>query len=204
MISGNLRVNRNAKISENEMYLPQVVCFCDIPIQDLAVHMRKYSSFGVGFAKDFVVMAGGSPVYYIPRDGAARSAWSHPPELANRWHEARSPEEVQAVLAARTKGSYFEWMMSEYEKLQVSLMESEAGWELARFLDFNIFSFIIFFDHRLPDHDGENFYFEREWRIIGNLPFQLDDVRRVIIPEDFAKRFRLDAPNYYGQLTLVW
>ncbi len=203
MIRGNLQININAKISENEMYQPQIVCFCDIPIQDLAIHMRKYSSFGIGFVKDFIVKAGGSPVYYIPRDGAVLSAWSHPPELADKWHEADGPEEDQAALHARTKGRYADWMTREYEKRRGLLRESDIGKELDRFFAFDIFSFMKFFDHRLPDDHEDNHYFEREWRITGNLRFQLDDVRRVIIPEDFEKRFRLDAPDYDGQLTLV-
>jgi hypothetical protein len=29
--SGNITINLDASISNNEMYVPQVVCFCDIP-----------------------------------------------------------------------------------------------------------------------------------------------------------------------------
>jgi hypothetical protein len=42
-----------------------VVCFCDIPITDLEIHMRKYSRFGLSFLKPFLVEKGANPVLYI-------------------------------------------------------------------------------------------------------------------------------------------
>ena len=65
-ISGNLLVNRNALLSRNDMYAPEVICFCDIPLDDSSIHVRKYSGFGVAFPRSFIVQAGGSPVRYIP------------------------------------------------------------------------------------------------------------------------------------------
>ena len=55
-IRGNLTVKPSAKISKNEMYSPQIVCFCDIPIEDLSIHIKKYSRFGISFSKDFIIM----------------------------------------------------------------------------------------------------------------------------------------------------
>jgi hypothetical protein len=71
------------------------------------------------------------------------------------------------------------------------------------FLDYNIFSFLKVFDDSLPDEDPENFYMEREWRMLGNLRFAMDDVYRVILPQSFAKRLRKDVPTYTGQVTFV-
>jgi hypothetical protein len=42
---------------------------------------------------------------------------------------------------------------------------------------------------------------EREWRVIGDVKFALEDVHRVFMPERYAERFREDLPNYIGQLT---
>ena len=128
------------------------------------------------------------------------------------WGRAKSPDDVQAVLDSFTKAVYFDWMVEKYQRIvdalarltEVSdeLKEVELT-EFIRFLDFQVFSYLKFFDHRLPDQHAENFYFEREWRIVGNLHFNLDDVERVILPQEYAKRFRLDCPDYYGQLTFV-
>ena len=34
---------------DTEAWDPQVVCFCDIPVTDLEIHMKKYSRFGLSF-----------------------------------------------------------------------------------------------------------------------------------------------------------
>jgi hypothetical protein len=36
---------------------------------------------------------------------------------------------------------------------------------------------------------------EREWRIVGNLQFQLSDVQRVIVPASFETRLCRDVPE---------
>jgi Putative abortive phage resistance protein AbiGi, antitoxin len=52
----------------DEMYLHQVVCFCDIPITDLEIHMRKYSRFGLSFLKPFLTKKGANPVLYMAKN----------------------------------------------------------------------------------------------------------------------------------------
>jgi len=55
------------KLSDNMMYLPSMVCFCDIPVADLGLHVSKYGRFGLAFSKDFLVPKGASPVFYIAK-----------------------------------------------------------------------------------------------------------------------------------------
>ena len=64
----------SAKISQNKMYLPQMVCFSDIPVEDLTLHVKKYSRFGISFNKDFVVKQGGVPVHYIPAQSHVKAS----------------------------------------------------------------------------------------------------------------------------------
>jgi len=201
-IAGNLTVNTQARISQNEMYAPQVVCLCDIPVQDLAIHIEKYSPFGLSFSKDFIARNGGAPVFYVPCEAVVQSADSLPPKLAESQH--------QVLLDSGSRASYFDRMIQEYHKVFRQLMRMrkmasvpDGLREFQRFLNFCIFSYLKFFDHRLPDDDPGNFYFEREWRIVGNLKFSMDDVRRVILLEEYAKRFRQEFPDYYGQLTFA-
>ena len=77
------------------------------------------------------------------------------------------------------------------------------GFDVQFFLDYNVFSFLKVFDGSLPDDDPENFYMEREWRVLDNSQFAIDQVHRVIIPQTFAQRFRKDVHAYSGQVTLV-
>src|SRR5215207_10047622 len=49
----------------------QVVCFCDIPVTDLNLHMNKYSRFGLSFLKPFLISKGASPVMYVANNSRA-------------------------------------------------------------------------------------------------------------------------------------
>ena len=64
-------------------------------------------------------------------------------------------------------------------------------------------SYVKAFDARRSDEDPENFYMEREWRMLGNLNFALGDVYRVLLPEDYAPHLRADIPEYVGQVIYV-
>jgi hypothetical protein len=203
-VIGNLEIRDDAKLSNNTMYAPQAVCFCDIPFEHLAIHMSKYSQFGISFHKDFIAQSGGSPVFYVARKARVKTARSHPPELIPKWRAAHTTDEVESFLGTQTKDVYFDWIILEYRKLrEQSKTIPDIDREMFRFFDFHVFSQMVFFDHQLPDHHSENFYFEREWRIIGNLTFSINDVIRIILPERFSRRLREDCPDYYGQVSFT-
>lgn len=75
--------------------------------------------------------------------------------------------------------------------------------ELLHFFEFRLFSYIKFFDESLKDDDPGNFYMEREWRVVGNVQFDLSEVRLVIIPSSYAVRFHAEVPDFHGQITFV-
>lgn len=62
-------------------------------------------------------------------------------------------------------------------------------------------SFCVPFDSTKDDADQENYYMEREWRVIGDVKFGLEGVCRVILPRPYARRLRSDVPDYAGQIT---
>jgi hypothetical protein len=213
--SGNLSVKFDAKISKNEMFNPEVVCFCDIPYADLPLHMKKYSHFGIAFKKEFIVGHGGSPVYYIPIISKIRiSKQTTFSGIAAIINSGGTPEiEFDTI----TLGDHFDAMLKEYQSLMLmcqSLVSKTTTslaiatdlsrlTELDMFLSFRVFSYIKFFDPTLADDHQDNFYFEREWRVVGNVEFSLEDVVRIIIPKEFAERFRDDFPKYYGELIFA-
>lgn len=217
-VSGNLEIIVGARISNNEMYNAQVVCFCDIPVHDLDIHVRKYSRFGLAFLKTFLAPKGANPVFYIAKNSAVgvlpgRDDAQRLLAAINR-RLAGGPESLVDMIP---RSDFFDMMIGEYHDLFGRLdrlivqhhgdpgvpEDSLRLMDLQRFFGFQVFSFVKFFDDAKSDEDPENFYMEREWRIIGNLKFNLGDVRRVLLPETYARRLRDDVPSYVGQITFV-
>jgi hypothetical protein len=195
-IFGNLNINPSAKISNNEMYNPECVCFCDIPITDIDIHTRKYSRFGISFLKEFLTSQGANPVFYITNNSNI----------------------FQYMASGTNLGDHLDTSMKEYHDFVVFLHESVTSHEskdpwreevknkfknVANFLDFIIFSYLKCFDNTLSEDNEKNYYMEREWRIICNLKFALKDVHRVILPKEYSQRFRAEMPIYSGQVTFT-
>src|SRR5215216_2477466 len=53
--------SRTPDVDNTEAAYSQVICFCDIPVTDLEIHMTKYSRFGLSFLKPFLVDKGLTP-----------------------------------------------------------------------------------------------------------------------------------------------
>jgi len=167
-MSGNLPIDPGAQLTSDRMFIPQVVCFCDIPIDDLPFHMSKYSRFGLAFQKKFIISKDGSPVRYVP---------------------------LACITSFEKLIGYYNTLI---ERPSTSNWQHDLYFSLAR----HVFSFIKFFDSSLPDDHPDNFYFEREWRVFGNIDFALNDVCRVHVPEEFEDTFRTQLPDYHGQLCV--
>jgi hypothetical protein len=189
-------VNTKGRISLNEMYKPTVVCFCDIPVTDIHIHMSKYSRFGLSFLKRFLISKGANPVFYV----AKNSVVGNP----TQGHSARAEEFDKVMDTYQSLFSLVTNALSRIEgKGRTPQNVTDMFVRVHLFLTYNVFSFLQAFDDSLPDEDPGNFYMEREWRMLGNLRFAMDDVYRVILPQSFAERFRKDVPTYNGQVTFV-
>lgn len=183
--------------NDTDAMFAQVVCFCDIPVTDLQIHMNKYSRFGLSFLKPFLVNKGANPVMYVA-DNSPGMAFSlplfeHDPDLSKKlWSRRKIFETSWQVLQELGNMSpgrdynrdYFDHMLS-----------------MQYFLSSFVFSFVKYFDDSTSDEDPANVYMEREWRVLGDVSFTLSDVHRVFMPHRYAERFRAGLPNYIGQLT---
>jgi len=197
----------------DEMFRHQVVCFCDIPVTDLEIHMSKYSRFGLSFLKPFLIEKGANPVLYIARNSKSVPIGMNTKELVGReslFQEniVRCEELLDELMwsnlsrlsqAAKVSERPPEMSVEEWEWLRPFIWQRVQG--LKNFLDSYLFSFIKYFDDTTSDEDPANVYMEREWRVMGNVNFALSDVHRVFLPKEFAERFRTDLPQYTGQLT---
>jgi hypothetical protein len=213
-VSGNLRIEDESLISENAMYSPDAVCFCDIPRHDLWFHAQKYGRCGLSFKKQFLVGKGASPVFYI----AKNSSVSMPADLSDnsRMEDAsrRIPVEgAAALMDVETRGAAFDkqalLIRQLLEDLQVAALKAEMFSEasrfthIARFQYFQVFAFMKFFDASKPEDDPENYYMEREWRVLGNLQFSLADVACVMIPGAYCRRLRDELADNCGEVVFI-
>lgn len=212
-ISGNLSVNTSSQMSSNEMYSPQIVCF-DIPIADLGIHVAKYSPLALSFSKDFIVQQGGCPVFYLPKQASVHVQKELSPEEEMRLLQEGGADALDENIG---KGQYFDRMTDEYRALmqmfRSMIMQNKQSlgvpeehrrlMKLESFINFHIFSYIKFFDHSCEDDQDDNYYLEREWRVIGNVKFDLNDIETVFMPKRYSQRFRADCPSYESQIIFI-
>jgi hypothetical protein len=183
VVKGSVLVGgtHSPNVDDTEAAFWQGICFCDIPVTGLEIHMNKYSRFGLSFLKPFLVGKGANPVLYVAKNSQA---------LSFGLPGSHSGDEL--------------WPRRDVFKGNIQLFEDYRGKlpnTLRYFLDMLVFAFIKYFDDSTSDEDEANVYMEREWRVLADVNFTLADVHRVFMPERYAERFRADLPNYTGQLT---
>ncbi len=141
-VSGNLNINTSTNFSDNEMYNPQMTCFADIPIEDLSLHMDKYSTFGLSFSKEFISNAGGTPVQYIATKAKVKRQIIKKDSYEYLEEDINKSEYYDEMI------SKFHFLFKEFNDLAgssnklpgVSQLEKEIKY-LEKFFNFHIFSF---------------------------------------------------------------
>ena len=193
------------------------VCFCDIPDDELNLHTKKYSKFGLGFKREFLVSLGTRPVTYVPKcnsmyEAAGDSILGGTPEKyfasANRIGTFY-PVFFEAVncMKYNTLSLYRDGLANGTVPKELSKLIEDAIPEILtesgiHQLSFALVNFVAttcayvkIFDSELPENSPENFYMEREWRCLQNVEFTLDDIVNVYMPESeimseiFIKQF---------------
>ena len=111
----------------------KAVCLTECPWTSLITHTQQYSSYGIGFKKEFVFSKGGGPVYYVRADMFNNQKWDPTvlPFVTPFW-----PEYVPVALKATIKMTKCDYT-------------HEREWRVAGDLDFgyNDIAFVV-----LPDY----------------------------------------------------
>lgn len=174
------------------------VCFCDIPISNLSLHMSKYSKFGIGLKKQDLCRKGVRPVWYIPKDAPSTI-------VSSEMIETRFPAELLKILKSTstiidklTEGTDIADqpnVLSKDEEIQKCLQALHSG---HFFLLAEILWYFKFYDSSLPEEDINNFYYEREWRKVNsNLSFTQEKLDCVIVPsKSFRQELIYEFPQY--------
>lgn len=180
------------RLAAEEMLVPTVTCYCDIPYDQLHPHLAKYGSFGLSFSRHFLTKSGCRPVTYVPyRPDDWRGVFTGHTLLKelestfwgiheqSRQHAASNTEKKKSVtLEARPK------------TLIEALQKAEHT------LALRVLAFVKPFDSTLDDENPQYYYSEREWRKLGNLVFEAGDIQRVVVHHSFFDRARAELPEY--------
>jgi hypothetical protein len=209
-----LRISTSSKVSDNTMYCPDMICFCDIPVGDLSIHVGKYSKFGLSFSKDFISSLGGSPVFYIPKTKKVCHLSEYDNISMTEYFDTMTMHlyNLFQLLLCSVPRQYYGHQIPPLNPNDTNAPKNldellnrypAVITRLNWFLNYSIFSYLKFFKCDLTEEDKENYYFEREWRVLGEISFNLENVKRILLPEEYAKQFHYDFPGFYGQTTFV-
>jgi len=179
---GNMKVRWPCELRKGELVVPEMVCFCDIPLKYLGIHMSKYGRFGLAFNKAFMRnKCGCNPVYYVGGDS---------PCTDHRY--LLGDPQRETTWGAFLQKAFDEWYPQICERVPSQLERFE------NLLLWYVFGHLKFFDSTLSMNDPNNYYMEREWRLIGSMTFDLSDVARVILPSAYVSAFRDEFPGIAG------
>jgi hypothetical protein len=200
-----LSVLGNKKVSDGTAIRGVAVCFCDIPLKSLGLHMSKYKSFGIAFLKPFLVARGANPVFYVANDArlpgpSVVPTLSGTEELVHNMSRAELMDRIHweaMALSTRAHDLMFESGDADLRSLLLRFVH------LHSLLYETTLAFVQSFGSAQPEDSLENYYMEREWRVYGDVLFEVADVRRIILPRSYQKHFCRDCPCYRGELYPV-
>ena len=185
------RLDLSKRLHAEELLVPTVTCFCDIPFASLSLHLQKYGFFGVALSRHLFVRHGARPVMYVP----TRSD--------DFWSARGGGTDVLASLEATFRGLRSQLappIRNNGRSLSVPVKEPstpEAAIEhLERTLALEVLAYVKPFDSTLQVSDPNYYYSEREWRKFGNMRFQQGDVTRVVVHPQFVERLKAYLPAY--------
>jgi hypothetical protein len=217
----NVRHDLGSKLSDNSLVQFEIVCFCDIPQEEMAIHCAKYSCFGLAFPRPFLIDRGASPVMYVPRPG-----WFKAVIRSHDCHSGKLDKEVTQVGArAPMIDAAFDYHNHKLTKdLYMNLQEcmGKAFRELKSFDDVQsverdlqaallyqttvetlIFGHLKFFDPSLPPDHPDNYYMEREWRVAGKVEFAPGNIAALYVPPAFFNEAMRDFPDLAGRIVAL-
>lgn len=200
-----------------EPTLSTAVCFCDIPVADLQIHSTKYSRFGLAFRKEFLVQQGANPIFYVAKESVTLPVYRDIFEFGKPLPEGETRERRPYEIEPKQRYDFFEFWRGAHHQMCHQIVSAQQSpppipyefmkgmwWsDYSAFVNLYVFGFVKYIDVGLADDDPKNFYMEHEWRLLNCARFQLDDIVHVLLPESFARRFRADFPEYFGQVTFI-
>ncbi len=190
-------VNWDKSLIQEELVVPTITCYADIPFESLGTHVSKYGKFGISIPKDIMIQYGARPVMYIPMrndDWASINGCTLLTDLEaiyKGYHQlvsSKLPDNEKAL--DRSLGN-----IPDTESQAIKAMENAMVKDLL--------SFIKPFNSHLNENHRDNFYMEREWRKHGNMKFNPTDVDTIVVATGFMARLKQIFPQYADRVREI-
>lgn len=183
-------------LAREDMLIPHVTCYCDIPYDQLGPHLLKYGRFGLSFSRHQLTKVGARPVIYVPcRPDDWQGVFTGHTllrELKATFHGVHAQR-----VAVTPNGSEVERSVALGKPPETVL---EALEKAEHTLALRVLAFVKPYESTLDESDPDYRYSEREWRKLGNFLFESNDVIRIVVERSFLERAKEELPNFGGQL----
>lgn len=179
-----------------DLIVSNITCYCDIPFDHLQIHTQKYGTFGLSFRRDLLIRYGARPVLYVPlfdRDWFlsinGRMLINHIEQIYRGFRELL----VEPVRLDQ----------NSYTLATKPSSPEDAVREMDSIITKDFLAFLKPFNSELARDHPDNFYMEREWRKLGSLEFQPDDVEHVLVKRGYVERLVKEFPVFSEKLYIA-
>lgn len=188
---GNIRVkvDRGETLHSEKLVSADITCYCDIPSPLLARHSTKYGFFGIGFHRVHLARRGARPVTYVPMTSHDRLSI----------YGGTILQDIQAKFEGYMRHLYEPLRKTSNVRSRslCSIPETpdDAVANLHGLLVKDFMAFIKPYYAELSTDDINYFYSEREWRLLGGLMFEYQDLSSVIVKAGYKQRLSDAMPE---------
>jgi Putative abortive phage resistance protein AbiGi, antitoxin len=180
------------RLALEQMLVPTVTCYCDIPFPQLGPHLSKYGNFGVSFSRHHLTKFGARPVTYVPlRPDDWTGVFTGHTMLKELQATFVGIHEQREILANQFSEVVDANMITKKPATVLSALQKAEHTMVLRVL-----AFIKPYESTLDDSDPRYYYSEREWRKLGNFKFEPEDIIRIIVDQTFLERAKKDFPKF--------
>lgn len=180
-----LEIDPTRRPQKGELIKQSVTCYCDIPRNELKIHLSKYGRFGVGLDRSQLSRWGARPVAYVP--------------FMSKYPGGTAGSFLLRDLDALLKGMHAFPLGGPAEKERTvgvplrSRAEVDDRLESTFYKDF--LAFLKFFDGDLPVDHPEYYYAEREWRKFDVVDLELT-LREIVVPAAYERALVSRFPQH--------
>jgi hypothetical protein len=184
-----------ASLLDEQLIAPDITCFADIPAGSLGPHVSRYGRFGLSFARSELMKWGARPVAYVPTfkedwDGIFGKTMLRNLDATYAGFRAHFDARVDKDARMRRMG-------------KVPKDERELLVALSSALTMDLLAYLKPFNADLPDDHRDNFYMEREWRLIGQWPFEVEDIQHLHAAPAYRTKIEAEFPALRERIVEV-